>query len=62
FGLEPDHPLAVISQAAIDDGFDIESFGLPLDQVIILSEQDIQDSRDPQLNNAVEVLMEIIGQ
>ncbi len=61
-GLEPDYPLATISQAAVDEGFDIESFGLPLEQVIILSEQDIQDGRDPQLDKAVEVLMEIIGQ
>ncbi len=60
-GLEPDYPLATISQAAVDEGFDIESFGLPLDQVIILSEEDIQESRDPQLDKAVEVLMDIIG-
>lgn len=61
-GLEPDFPLAMISQAAIDDGFDIESFGLPLDQVVILSEGDIQDGRDPQLEKAVEVLLDLIKQ
>ncbi len=59
-GLEPDHPLAVIAQAALDEGFDIESFGLPLDQVVILSEEDIQEGRDPQLDKAVEVLLEIV--
>ncbi len=59
-GLEPDYPLATIPQAAIDEGFDIESFGLPLDQVIILSEEDIQEGRDPQLDKAVEVLLEIV--
>ncbi len=60
-GLEPDYPLAVISQAAIDEGFDIESFGLPLDQVVILSAEDIQEGRDPQLDKAVEVLLNSIG-
>ena len=59
-GLEPDCPLAVISQAALDDGFDIESFGLPLDQVVILSEEDIQEGRDPQLDKAVEVLLDSV--
>ncbi|MBL7164285.1 MAG: S41 family peptidase [Anaerolineales bacterium] len=61
-GLEPDYPLAVISQAAIDDGFDPESFGLPMAQVVILSDEDIQEGRDPQLDKAVEVLLELIEQ
>lgn len=60
-GLEPDYPLATISQAALDDGFDIESFGLPLNQVVILSEEDIQNGRDPQLDKAVEVLMALLA-
>ncbi|MBT3389525.1 MAG: carboxyl-terminal protease, partial [Chloroflexi bacterium] len=60
-GLEPDYPLAMVSQAAIDAGFDIESFGLPEDQIVILSAEEIQDGRDPQLDKAVEVLIELIG-
>ncbi len=55
-GLAPDYPLAMVSQAAIDAGFDIESFGLTEDQVVILSAEDIQNNRDPQLDLAVEVL------
>jgi carboxyl-terminal processing protease len=61
-GLQPDYPLAMISQAAIDDGFDPESFGLPLDQVIILSDEEIQEGRDPQLEKAVDVMLGILGQ
>lgn len=60
-GLEPDYPLAMVSQAAIDAGFDIESFGLPEDQIVILGAEEIQDGRDPQLDKAVEVLIELIG-
>lgn len=59
-GLEPDYGLAIVSQAAVDAGFDLESFGLPLDQVVILSEEDIQEGRDPQLDKAVEVMKEIL--
>jgi carboxyl-terminal processing protease len=59
-GLQPDYPLAMISQAAIDEGFDPESFGLPLDQVIILSEDEVQERRDPQLEKAIEVMMGIL--
>jgi|GEM_PF-67890 len=59
-GLEPDYPLAVVSQAAIDEGFDIESFGLPMDQIVILDEEDILQGRDPQLDKAVEVLLDLI--
>ncbi len=60
-GLDPDYPLATISQAAIDAGFDIESFGLPLDQIVILSAEDVQNGRDPQLDLAVEVLMDLLN-
>ncbi|MEN8172971.1 MAG: S41 family peptidase, partial [Chloroflexota bacterium] len=60
-GLTPDHLLAMVSQAAIDAGFDPEAFGLPLDKVIILSEEDIQAELDPQLDKAVEVLLDEIG-
>ncbi|MEA3350772.1 MAG: S41 family peptidase [Chloroflexota bacterium] len=59
-GLKPDFPLAVVAQAAIDEGFDPESFGLPSDQVIILNDEDIQNGRDPQLDKAVKVLEVLI--
>jgi carboxyl-terminal processing protease len=56
-GLQPDVALGMISQAALDAGFDIESLGLPLDQIVILSVEDIQNGYDPQLEKAVEVLL-----
>ena len=61
-GLQPDYPLAIVSQAAIDEGFDIDSFGLPTDQIVILSEEDIQDGYDPQLDKAIDVMLDILGQ
>lgn len=59
-GLTPDYMLAMVSQAAIDAGFDPSFFGMPLEQVIILSAEDIEADRDPQLDKAVEVLLEQI--
>ena len=61
-GLTPDYALAVISQEALDNGFDIESFGLPEDQIVILSAEDIQNGVDPQLDLAIEVLLDRINQ
>ena len=60
-GLTPDYQLAMISQSAIDAGFDPAFFELPMEQIAILSAQDIQDERDPQLEKAVEVLLEQIN-
>jgi len=55
-GLTPDYPITVVSQFAIDNGFDIETLDADADQIIILSEQDILDGLDPQLDKAIEVL------
>jgi carboxyl-terminal processing protease len=60
-GLEPDYPLAAIPQAAIDDGYDIDSLELDENQIVILSEEDIQNAIDPQLDKAVEVLIELLS-
>ncbi len=60
-GLTPDYPLAVITQEALDNGFDIESFGLPKDQIVILSAEDVQNGIDPQLDLAIEVLLDSIN-
>jgi carboxyl-terminal processing protease len=56
-GLTPDYPVAVISQAAIDEGFNPNSFQVPLDQVVVLSEEQIEEGADPQLEVATEVLL-----
>ncbi len=56
-GLEPDYPIVGIPQAFIDEGFDIDSLGMEPDQIIILSDEDLQAGRDPQLDKAVEVLL-----
>ncbi|MBE9523820.1 MAG: S41 family peptidase [Chloroflexi bacterium] len=60
-GLTPDYQLAMISQAAIDAGFDPTFFELPAEQIFILSAEDIQADRDPQLEKAIEVLLEQIN-
>lgn len=59
-GLEPDYPIASVTQAQIDQGFDPESFGIPLEDVVILSEEEVENGRDPQLEKAVEVLFDQI--
>jgi carboxyl-terminal processing protease len=56
-GLEPDYPIIGVSQAAIDDGFDIDSLGMEPDQIVILSAEDVQAGKDPQLDKAIEVLL-----
>jgi carboxyl-terminal processing protease len=55
-GLTPDYPITVVSQLAIDNGFEIETLDVAPEDIIILSEQDIMDGRDPQLEKAIEVL------
>jgi carboxyl-terminal processing protease len=55
-GLEPDYPLTVVYQAAIDEGFDIETLEVDPESIIILSEEDVIEEKDPQLDKAVEVL------
>ncbi|MFC1996613.1 S41 family peptidase [Chloroflexota bacterium] len=55
-GLEPDYPITVVYQAAIDEGFDIETLGVDPEDIIILSEEDVLEDKDPQLDKAVEVL------
>ncbi|MBN1667631.1 MAG: S41 family peptidase [Anaerolineales bacterium] len=56
-GLTPDISLAVVSQAAIDEGFDVSFYDLPEDQIIILSAEQIEAEEDPQLDRAVEILL-----
>lgn len=55
-GLTPDVPIAVFSQEQWDMGVDLEQFGVTEDQVVILSEEDIKNKVDPQLDKAIEVL------
>ncbi len=57
-GLEPDVPIVGVSQAAIDEGFDITSLEMEPDQIVILSEEDINNGVDPQVDKAVEILLE----
>ncbi|RMF49334.1 MAG: S41 family peptidase [Anaerolineae bacterium] len=55
-GLTPDVPIAVFTQEQWDQGVDLEQFGVTEDQVVILSEDDIKNKVDPQLDKAIEVL------
>jgi carboxyl-terminal processing protease len=59
-GLTPDYPITVVSQLAIDNGFDIETLDVDPDEIIILSEQDILDGLDPQLEKAISVLKSLL--
>jgi carboxyl-terminal processing protease len=59
-GLEPDYPVTIVYQSAIDEGFDIETLDVDPENIIILSEEDVLDRKDPQLDKAVEVLKSII--
>jgi carboxyl-terminal processing protease len=58
-GLAPDYPVTVVSQAAIDEGFDIETLGVDPEDIIILSKEEETEGKDPQLDKAVEVLKSI---
>ncbi len=55
-GLEPDYKIGVLTEADLEAGIDAESLGLEPDQVVILSEEDLNQDRDPQLEKAIEVL------
>jgi len=55
-GLIPDYPIWVVAQAVIDEGFDITTLEVDPENIVILSEQEITDGRDPQLEKAIEVL------
>jgi carboxyl-terminal processing protease len=59
-GLEPDYSVVVVQQAVIDEGFDIESLEVAPEDIIILSDEDVIDGKDPQLDKAVEVLKSLI--
>jgi carboxyl-terminal processing protease len=55
-GLEPDYQIGVLTEADVEAGMDAESLGLEPEQVVILSEDDLNQERDPQLERAIEVL------
>jgi carboxyl-terminal processing protease len=55
-GLDPDYLVPVVAQAAIDEGFDIETMDVDPDQVIVLTDEEVAQGRDPQLEKAIEVL------
>ena len=55
-GLVPDYPVTVVSQAATDEGFDIETLGVDPEDIIILTREEETEGKDPQLEKAVEVL------
>lgn len=57
-GLEPDYPIVGISQSMIDEGLDITSLEIDPEDIIILSDEDIQAGRDVQLEKAIEILVE----
>jgi carboxyl-terminal processing protease len=59
-GLEPDYPIIGIAQSAIDEGLDVSSLDMDPENIIILTEEEVQVGRDVQLEKAIEVLNDII--
>ena len=59
-GLEPDYPIIGVPQSVIDEGFDLSSLEMDSEDIIILTEEDIQNGRDVQLEKAIEVLLDLV--
>ncbi len=59
-GLEPDYSIIGVSQSAIDEGFDLDSLEMDPEDIVILTEEDVQNGLDVQLEKAVEVLLELV--
>jgi len=55
-GLDPDYPVYVVNQSAIDEGFDIETLNVDPADIVILSDEEVANGRDPQMEKAIEVL------
>ena len=56
-GLNPDIPIIGVPQSMIDEGFDLESLEMDSDDIIILSEEEVQEGIDIQLEKAKETLL-----
>lgn len=56
-GLEPDIPIIGIPQSLIDEGFDLSALEMDIDDIIILSEEEVQQGLDVQLEEAIELIL-----
>ena len=56
-GLKPDIPILGIPKALIDEGFDVSVLEIDEKDIVILSDQEILDGRDVQLEKAIEILL-----
>jgi carboxyl-terminal processing protease len=56
-GLEPEVQIIGISQSIIDEGFDLNSLEMDLEDIVILSEEDEKNGLDVQLEKAIEILL-----
>lgn len=56
-GLDPDIPIIGISQFMIDEGFDVDSLEMDSEDIIILSDEEVQEGVDIQLEKAKEILL-----
>lgn len=58
-GLEPDYPLYVFAQEDIDEGLvDLDDIDADPENIIILSEEEIEEGTDYQLDEAIRVLQD----
>ena len=56
-GLTPDVEILGVPQLIIDEGFDINSLDMDQNDLVILSDEDINSGRDVQLEKAIEILL-----
>jgi len=57
-GLDPDYPITSIPQTVIDEGFDVNALDMDPENIIILTEEEVQAGRDVQLEKAIGILLE----
>lgn len=55
-GIEPDYPIIGIPQSLLDEGFDISTIEMDPENIIIITEEEVQAGRDVQLEKALEIL------
>jgi len=56
-GLVPDVQIIGIPQSLIDDGFDLSVLEMDSEDIIILSDEEVQQGIDVQLDRAIELLL-----
>jgi len=56
-GLEPDYPIIGIPQSVVDEGFDLSALEMDPGDIVLLSEDEVQNGLDVQLEKAIDILL-----